>query len=272
MPGVGVRAASLLIFCRRRLLLQSDLPCRAADERFCDGRLTRRSLWPLFGAYPLFLDEFVCRAGLHHNLDRVIRAASNGFDDAPHLQGDARAARVNRLVRHVHVRGYAAFGRNRVDLRTLAELPRVFRCLASRSRFGTCLGQLVIQRMSLTLQLREFLSDFLHADEFIGFKQRHELLDRNRDVVQLCFKGGNAARVLFELHVVDAGGGDDVQVVHGAGKNEVLQVHIIEVPTIRTAVARVGGIAREIVRPWPDAVLSRLVYGGVVIAHGSAAD
>ena|GEM_PF-6707686 len=34
----------------------------------------------------------------------------------------------------------------------------------------------------------------------------------------------------------------------------------------------VRGIASEVVRPWPDAALSRLVLGGVVIAHRGAAN
>ncbi|WP_324351873.1 hypothetical protein [Desulfovibrio sp.] len=124
--------------------------------------------------------------------------------------------------------------------------------------------------MSLTLQLSEFLSDFLHACEFMGFEQRHELLDRNRDVVKLRFKGGNAARVLPEFGIVDAGGGDDVNIVHDAGENKVLQIEIVEVAPVRASVPCVCGIARQVVRPRPDAVLSRLVLGGVVIAHCGA--
>jgi len=94
--------------------------------------------------------------------------------------------------------------------------------------------------MSLTLQLRKFLSDFLHAREFMGFEQRHELLDRNRDMVKLRLNGRNAARVLLEFGIVYAGGGDDVEVIHDAGENEVFEVQLVEVPAVRAAVPGVS--------------------------------
>jgi hypothetical protein len=113
MPGTGT--GSTLMPVPSGLARLPELPCGAPDERFCDGRLARRSLRPLSGAYPLFFDEFVSRAGLHHNLDRVIRAARDGLDDAAHLHCNACAACVDRLITHVDVRRQAAFGRYRID-------------------------------------------------------------------------------------------------------------------------------------------------------------
>jgi hypothetical protein len=82
------------------------------------------------------------------------------------------------------------------------------------------------------MQFRELLAYFFHVLEFVGFEQRHELLDRDRHMVQLRLNGGNAVRVLFQLGSVDADGGDDVQVVYEAGEHEILNVQVVEVPAI----------------------------------------
>lgn len=75
MPRTGSRRAFGPV--RSGLARLSELPSGAPDDRCCDRRLARRSLRPLPGAYSLFLNEFVCRDGLHPNRDRVIRAASD---------------------------------------------------------------------------------------------------------------------------------------------------------------------------------------------------
>lgn len=121
------------------------------------------------------------------------------------------------------------------------------------------------------MQLRELLANLFHVFERVVFEHRHELLDRNRHMVQSSLKAGDAVRVLFQLGIVDAGGGGDVEVVYGAGEHEILKIQVVEVPAVRAAVPCVCGIARQVVRPRPDAVLSRLVLGGVVIAHCGAA-
>jgi hypothetical protein len=71
---------------------------------------------------------------------------------------------------------------------------------------------------------------------------------------------------------VNANGGGDVQIVHEAGEHEILKIQVVEVPAIRAAMPGMSGITRQVVRPRPDAALSRLVHGGVVITHCGAAD
>jgi hypothetical protein len=239
MSGVGVRAASLLIFCRWRVLLQSDLPRRAANEEACDRRLARRRKRAVLRADPFPFDKLERRAGLHHNLDRVIRAARDGIDDAPHLQGDARAARVNRFVRHVDVFRQASVRRKRGGARALTELPGVFSRLPRRSRFGARQGQISSQTVTLPFQFGKLLPQLLKSREVILREQRHVQLDRSVSMVQLCFERGDAIHVLLHDGSVDAGGRDDVEIVDGPGKHEVLKIQVVEVSPVRTAVPRV---------------------------------
>ncbi len=88
--------------------------------------------------------------------------------------------------------------------------------MPSGSRLRARLSKLVAQPAALLMKLCELLANLFHVFERVVFEQRHELLDRNRNMVQLSFKGGDAVRVLFQLGIMDADGGDDVDLVHGA--------------------------------------------------------
>ena len=90
-------------------------------------------------------------------------------------------------------------------------------------------------------------------------------------MLQLRFKGSDTVHVLLHDGIVDADSGDDVEVVKRARQHEVLKVQVVEVPAVRASVPSVRSVARQVVRPRPDAALSCLVLGGVVIAHRPAA-
>jgi len=164
----------------------------------------------------------------------VIRAASDGLDDAAQLHGDARAPGVDRFVRHVDVSRQTGVGRKRVSFGALAELPRVFRRLARRSRFGARQGQISPQAVAFPLQFGKLLPQLLKSREVevILGKQRHMHLDRSVSMVQLRFERGDAVHVLLHDGIVNADGGDEVEIVDDAGEHEVFNVQVAEVPTI----------------------------------------
>ena len=57
-------------------------------------------------------------------------------------------------------------------------------------------------------------------------------LDRSVSMVQLRFECDDAVHVLFHDGIVNADGGDEVEVVHRAGEHEVFNVQVVEVPAI----------------------------------------
>jgi len=116
-------------------------------------------------------------------LNALVRAAGDRLDDAAQLHRDARTAHVDRLIAHINVSRQAAVRRKHVRFGALAELRGVFRRLARCRRLRARLGELVAQRTALLMQFRELLAYFFHITEFVGFEQRHELLDRDRHMV-----------------------------------------------------------------------------------------
>lgn len=58
------------------------------------------------------------------------------------------------------------------------------------------------------------------------------LLDRSVSMVHLCFERGDAIHVLLHDGIMDADGGDDVEIVDDSGEHEVLKVQVVEVPAI----------------------------------------
>ena len=109
-------------------------------------------------ADPLFFNQLVRRAALHHDLDALVRAARDGFDNAAQLHRDARTARVYRLIAHINVSRQASVGLKRVSSGALAELRGVFRRLACCRRLRARRHELRAQRDALALQLGKLLA------------------------------------------------------------------------------------------------------------------
>ncbi len=104
--------------------------------------------------------------------------------------------------------------------------------MARRSRLRARRHELRAQRDTLAFQLGELLPQLFKLREVIVREQRNMLLNLGVRMLKLCFERGDAVRVLLQGCIVNANGGDDVQIVHGPGKNEILKAQVIEIPTI----------------------------------------
>lgn len=230
MLVAGARAA--IFPGRSGFLILSELPHRTPDERPSNRRLARWAQGPLSRANPVFSHKLIHRTRFHHDLDAIVWAASDRLDHAAQLHRDSGAPSVNGFIAHIDVSRQPGVRQKRVATRAFAKLRRVLCSLARRSRVRARRHELRAQRCTLALQLGELLPQLFKLREFIVGKQRNMLLNPSVRMLKLCFERVDAVRVLFQSSIVNANGGNDVQIVHGPGKNEILKAQVVEIPTI----------------------------------------